>query len=1065
MSKFFINRPIFAIVISLIIVILGVISAVQLPIAQYPQISPPTISVGTSYTGANASVVNQTIAQVIEQQVNGTQGMDYMSSNSDDTGRYSLSVTFKLGTDGDMDSVKVQNNVAIANASLPSDVQSVGVTTKKASSDMALMVSIYSPNGTYDRTFMKNYADIYLMDKIKRVSGVGDVNIFGADYSYSMRVWLNPDKLAELGLTVANVTSAIKEQNIQAPAGTVGQMPAPDTQEKQYTGKVQGRLTTAEDFGNVILKSEANGSFVRLKDVARIETGPKTNNIESKVNGVDGVGFGVQLTNDANAMQTVSEVQQILKEASADFPPDLQYKSIVDNTKYISESIKEVVTTFFEALLLVVFIVFIFLQSWRATLIPLLAVPVSLIGTFTAFTFLGFSINTLTLFAMVLAIGLVVDDAIVVIENVEHHMRYGGLDPKDATERAMDEVQGPVVAIACVLAAVFVPVAFLGGMMGVLYKQFALTIAISMALSAFVALTLTPALCAMMLKQHDPNAHKGILGKFFDRFNDWFDRTKDRYTGVVGWCIRHAKLGIVFLLVVCGLTGLLYKVLPTTFVPDEDQGFYIVSVNLPEGTSLNQTVKTTNAVADDLQQMPGVSDVMQVTGFDILTFGSKPSSGTMFVGLKPWSERTTPDTQVNALVGKTIGMEMQKHIEASTIAFNMPALPGLGMVGGWTMQLQDMSGHTDEELDTIVKQIVAAANQRPELQGVRTTYKINSPNYEFEVDREKVKNLGVALSDVFTALQVNYGGAQVNDFNQFGRTYKVMLQADTNYRDAAEASKFIFVKSSSGTMIPLDTLLKPKMGTAPSIISRFNGASSLQIQGNAGTGYSSGQAMTAMEEVVHQAAPSGFNIEWSGQSREERTASGSTGKVLALALVFVFLALAALYESWSVPYAVLLTVPTGVFGALFSEYGLSMIEAMFGHQNAGLQNSVYMQIGVIMIIGLAAKNAILIVEFAKVRVDKGMDPVKAAIEAAGLRLRPILMTSFAFIIGCLPLAIATGAGAAARNGMGVAVVGGMLFATSLGIFLIPVFFVITEYIAAKFGMLKQARKKTPTDYM
>ncbi len=527
MSKFFIHRPIFAIVIALMIVILGVISAVQLPIAQYPQISPPTVSVSTTYTGANAAVVNQTVAQIIEQQVNGTQGMDYMSSNSDDTGSYSLSVKFKLDTDGDMDAVKVQNNVAIANASLPADVQSVGVTTKKSSSEMALMVALSSPNSTYDRVFLKNYADIYLLDKIKRVKGVGDVSIFGSDYS--MRIWLNPDKLAELGLTVANVTSAIEEQNVQAPAGTVGQLPAPENQEKQYTGKVEGRLTKVEDFGNVILKSEANGSFVRLKDVARIETGAKTNNIISNINGAPGIGFGVELTNDANAMETVKEVQKILQEAEKDFPPDMQCKSIVDNTKYISESIKEVVTTFFEALLLVVFVVFLFLQSWRATLIPLLAVPVSLIGTFTTFTFLGFSINTLTLFAMVLAIGLVVDDAIVVIENVEQHMRQDGLTAKDATERAMNEVQGPVVAIACVLSAVFIPVAFLGGMMGVLYKQFALTIAISVMLSAFVALSLTPALCALLLKEKCSITGNGRLEKIFTRFNTWFDRTK---TGV-----------------------------------------------------------------------------------------------------------------------------------------------------------------------------------------------------------------------------------------------------------------------------------------------------------------------------------------------------------------------------------------------------------------------------------------------------------------------------------------------------------------------------------------------------
>ncbi len=1062
MSKFFIHRPIFAIVISLIIVIVGILAALQLPIAQYPQISPPTISVGTTYTGASASVVNETVAQIIEEQVNGTQGMDYMSSNSDDTGRYSLSVTFTVGTDGDMDSVKVQNNVAIANASLPADVQRVGVTTKKSSTDMALLVSMYSPKGNYDRTFMKNYSTIYLLDKIKRVSGVGDVQVFGADYS--MRVWLNPDRLAELGLAVKNVTEAIEEQNVQAPAGTIGSMPLPASQEKQYTGKVNGRLVTPEEFGNIIIHSDGKGNFVRLKDVARIETGQKTNNIISKANDDAAVGFGVQLTSDANAMQTVKEVRAILDEAEKDFPPDLKISTVVDSTDYIRASIEEVVHTFVEALLLVVLVIFVFLQNFRATIIPLLAVPVSLIGTFGAFIVLDFSINTLTLFAMVLAIGLVVDDAIVVIENVEHHME-SGLTPVDATERAMDEVQGPVVAIAFVLAAVFVPVAFLGGMMGVLYRQFALTIAISMALSAFVALTLTPALCAMILKPHSGEGRTGLLDRFFTAFNDWFERTKHGYLGIVARCIRHSRLAIVFMLIVCGLTWVVYSKLPSTFVPEEDQGYFIVSVSLPEGTSTNRTQETMDKVAAQIRTLPGIQNTMYVNGFDIMSFGSKSSAGTMFIGLKAWDRRTEPGTDINSIIGKVFGIGAKVAPEAQVIAFNPPALPGLGMVGGWSMQLQDMSGHTDEELNEITNRIVMAMNERPELQGVRTTYKINSPVYAFDIDREKVKTLNVKLSDVFTALQVNFGGYQVNDFNQFGRSYKVMLQSDTMSRTEAEAAKFIFVKSGSGTMVPLDTLLKPKLSTGASIISRFNATRAVQIQGNAGPGYSSGQALVAAEEVVREVAPSGFNVEWSGQSREEKKASSSTGKVLALALVFVFLCLAALYESWSVPYAVLLTVPTGIFGAVVSEYGLSILEAMLGHQNSGLQDSVYMQIGIIMIIGLAAKNAILIVEFAKVRVDRGMEPVKAAIEAAGLRLRPILMTSFAFIIGCLPLAVASGAGAAARNGMGVAVVGGMLFATSLGIFLIPVFFVITEWIAVKLGMAKQERRKRPTDYM
>ena len=1061
MSKFFIHRPIFAIVISIIIVIVGILAAFQLPVAQYPQISPPTVSVGTTYTGANASVINDTVAQIIEQQVNGTQGMDYMSSNSDDSGRYSLSVVFETGTDGDMDSVKVQNNVAIANASLPSDVQQVGVTTKKSSNDMAYMLSINSPDGTYDRAFMKNYADIYLLDELKRVSGVGDVQIFGSDYA--MRIWLNPDKLAELGLTIADVTDAIKEQNVQAPAGTVGAMPLNNGQEKQYTGKISGRLITPEEFGNVIISSK-DGKFVRIKDVARVETGEKSSAIISKFNGYPAVGFGVNLTSDANAMQTVAGVREVLEKARPSLPPGLEMSQIFDSTNYINASIHEVLETFIEALLLVVLVIFIFLQSWRATLIPLLAVPVSLIGTLAAFIVLNFSINTLTLFAMVLAIGLVVDDAIVVIENVEKHMEEG-LTPVDATERAMAEVQGPVVAIAFVLAAVFVPVAFLGGMTGILYRQFALTIAVSMALSAFVALTLTPALCAMILKRHEPKDDEGVLGRFFKRFNDWFERTKRGYMGVVAKFIRRTRLALLFMIIVCIISGAMYKILPSTFVPDEDQGYAFAVVQLPEGTSMNITQATIDKVATAAKEVNGVENVMSITGFDLLGGGSKPSAGLVVLGMKDWSQRPDASQSVDSAVKQLFGIGAKVAPEATVIAMNPPALPGLGSVGGWSLQLQDMSGHTDEELADITNKIVAAANQRPELMGVRTTFKMTAPTYEYEIDREKVKQLGVKLSDVFTAMQVNFGGTQVNDFNRFGRSYKVMLQSDVTYRSEAEAMKFVYVKTSSGTMVPLDTLLKPKMSSGPTTISRFNGARAINIQGSAGSGYSSGEAMAAIREVVEQNAPSGFNIEWSGQSREEAKASSSTMQVLALALVFVFLCLAALYESWSVPFAVLLTVPTGIMGALVSEYGLKMIEEFFGHTNAGLQNSVYMQIGIIMIIGLAAKNAILIVEFAKVRVDRGMEPVKAAIEAAGLRLRPILMTSFAFIIGCLPLAIASGAGAAARNGMGVAVVGGMLFATALGIFLIPVFFVAMEWIAAKLGMFKQQKKKTSADYM
>ena len=1033
MPKFFIHHPIFAIVIAIAMVIIGVLAALGLPVAQYPKISPPTVNVTTNYIGANAAVVNETVAQVIEQQVNGTEGMDYMSSNSDDGGNYSLSVVFGLESDADMDTVKTQNNVAIASNSLPSEVTAYGVKTKKASPDLAFVCSIRSPKGTYTRQFMKNYADIYIIDKLKRVPGVGDVMVWGPDYA--MRIWLNPDKLAEYGLTIADVTTAIRRQNVQAPAGTIGMMPAPEAQEKQMPGRVVGRLVTDEEFGNIIVRSAANGSFVKMKDFARIETGARSESIEAFTNRDTSIGFGIQLTSDANAMDTVTNVQKILSEAARDFPPDMEYTEIVDSTKYIRASIREVAQTFIEALVLVTVILFLFLQNWRSTLIPALVVPVSIIATFGAFVILDFSINTLTLFAMVLAIGLVVDDAIVVIENVERNMMEKHLSSVEATEVAMDEVEGAVIATTFVLAAVFVPVAFLGGMMGVLYRQFALTITISVTLSTFLALTLTPALCGVLLKEHDPGARSGPFASFFNWFNDWFDRVTKKYSGGVAWIIHRLRLAAAALLVIVALTGMLYKLLPSTFIPAEDKGYFIVSIAMPEGTSLNRTRNTSSRLAEKVRAIPGVQTVMEVNGSDILSGGRKSNSALFFVGLEEWGERAAVQTSIDAVIGSTFRLGRTETPEAFVIAFNPPALPGLGIVGGFNMQLLDMAGHTDTELDEITKRIVAAANQRPELQGVYSTYSVNSPICEFQIDREKVMNLGVNLSDVFTALQTNFGGYEVNDFNRFGRTYKVVLQSDTSYRTEAEAAKFVFVKSESGTLVPLDTLLTPKFNTGASVISRFNAARSITVQGSEAPGYSSGQALAALEEVVRDNAPEGFNVDWSGQSREERKAGSKTMDVLALALVFSFLCLAALYESWSTPFAILATVPTGIFGALASEFVLRQ------------QNSIYMQIGIIMIIGLAAKNAILIVEFAKERVDKGEDPVSAALEGARLRLRPIMMTALTTIIGTFPLAIATGAGAGARNNMGIAVVGGMTFATVLGVFLIPVFYVIVEKAA------------------
>lgn len=1042
MAKFFIERPIFAIVISIMILVAGTISGLSLPIAQYPQIQPPTVSVSASYTGANAEVINQTVAQVLEEQVNGVQGMNYMSSNSDDSGAYSLEVVFELGVDGDIAAVKVQNSIAQANASLPSEVTAAGVTTRKASSDMVALLSFYSPKGTYDSMFLTNYFNIYLKDAIKRVNGVGDVMVMGTEPS--RRIWINPDRMAEQGLTVSDVIQAVKEQNIQAPAGIIGAMPVPKKQEFQYTAKVQGRLTSVAEFENIIVKAQPNGAFIHLKDIARVETAGKELNYSAKQDGANAMAVGIQLTSDANAMNTMKGVNEAVA-AAANFPPDMKYKAVFNNTNFISESMTEVIKTFAEAMALVMLIVFIFLQSWRATLIPMLAVPVSLIGTFGAFVLLGFSINTLTLFAMVLAIGLVVDDAIVVIEAVEHHIRYSKLTPVEATKRAMSEVSGPVIAIAFVLAAVFVPVAFIGDMVGVLYRQFALTIAVSMALSAFVALSLTPALCALLLKPHEKQTKNRMLARFFDRFNDWFDRTTSAYSQTVQSLIAKAKYCCIFLLIILVGTVYLYKIVPTTFIPDEDQGFFVTAVTLPEGASMNRTQAVVDRLDKEIKELSGVNQVISVVGFDILSNGAKPNAAALFIGLEPWSKRKDPATQIDTLIGQVYG-KADFFPEASIMAFNMPSLPGLGMVGGFSMVLQDMSGHSKEELDAITKKFVSAANQRPEVTAVYSTYKSDSPGYDFEVDREKVKSLGISLNDVFTALQVNFGGFQVNDFNMFNRTYKVVMQADTLFRHEADMTRFIYVRSANGSMIPLNTLLKPRLTTGPSSISRFNAARSIQINGSVGEGYSSGQAIAAMEKLAKETLPSGFNVEWSGQSRQEKKAGSTTMQILALSLVFVFLCLAALYESWSVPYAVMLSVPTGIFGALLSQYAMN------------LQNSVYMQIGVIMLIGLAAKNAILIVEFAKVRVDKGMDPVKAAVEAATLRLRPILMTSFAFIIGCLPLAIASGAGAGARQAMGTAVVGGMTIATAFGIFLIPVLFVVVEWIVAKLHLKKKQKE-------
>ena len=1040
MAKFFIDRPIFAIVISLIIVLGGLIAGLNLPIAQYPQITPPTINVQTTYNGANADVVEQSIAQVIEMQVNGTEGMVSMDSTSADNGLYSLNVKFELGKDADLASVQTQNRVAQANPQLPTDVTAAGIVTKKATPDRALIFTLFSPKGSYDRGFMKTYGSIYIIEELKRVKGVGTIQEFG--YDYSMRIWLYPDKMAQLGVTTSDIASALKDQNVQAPVGAVGQRPSEAEQVFQYTARVKGRMETPEEFGEIIIRAQSDGSFIRIRDLARIEMTDRDYNFASFSNGVPAVGFSIQLASDANALDTVRECSEILEKASKSFPDDLKYNTVVDNTRFVRESIIEVSKTFFEALFLVLIIVFVFLQSWRATMIPMLAVPVALIGTFGAFQLLGFSINTLTLFAMVLAIGLVVDDAIIVVEAVEHHMRFEGLQPREATYKAMEDVSAPIVAIAFVLSSVFIPVAFFGGTVGVLYKQFALTIAVSMALSALVALTLTPALCALLLKPYDPNAHSGKIGHFLSRFTDWFERMRDRYEHGAVKVLLRAKFSLILMPLLLVMAFGVSRFVPSSFVPSEDQGYFAAMVNLPEAASMKRTEEVANKVAEKLRELPGIRNTMIVAGFDILAGSIKSNAAVIFVELAPWNERTSASLSVDSLVRAAIGTANQMP-EANTMAFNVPPLPGIGSFGGFSFILQDRSGHTVEELDQTTKDFLAAIRQRPEIAMAYSSFRSDTPGYRFDVDREKAQKLGVPVNSVFGTLQAFLGSLQVNDFNRFGRTYKVVLQADAPFRRGVEDLRTLYVRNNEGTMIPVSTLVRAEPINGPTTVKRFNGFRSVQIGGNPAPGYSTGQVLAALEEVAAQTLPQGYSYEWADQSREEKVSGGRTPILFGLAFLFVFLCLAALYESWTVPFAVLLTVPTTIFGAFLFMF------------LRGLENSVYMQIGLVMLIGLAAKNAILIVEFAKIRVDRGMPIREAAIEAAKLRMRPIIMTSLAFIVGCFPLLFATGAGAGARNAMGTTVVGGMVLDTVMGIFIIPCLFVVVEEFSE---WLKSRRK-------
>lgn len=1028
MSEFFIRHPIIAIAASLLVVLGGLIAGLSLPIAQYPQISLPTVQVSATYLGADAEATEQSVAQPLEQMINGLDGMLYLSSTSSGSGQYSANITSRLGINPDMAAVQVQNRVAQANASLPSEVLTIGVTTQKSTPDNLMYLSFNSPNGTFDRQFINSYVGRYIVDALKRVKGVGNVQAFGS--VYAMRIWLEPDRLSQLGLTPTDVANAVQEQNRQAPAGSIGQQPAPPTQQFQYGVKVKGRLADPAEFANIIIRANADGSSIRIKDVASVELGGKDYSVVANEKGKPVAAVAISLTPDASAVETSGLVRKEMATLAASFPRDFQYSVIIDNTVFIKASLQEVAKTFVEALVLVMLVVFVFLQNWRSTFIPMVAVPVSLIGTLGVFLMLGFTLNTLTLFAMVLAIGIVVDDAIVVVEAAEHQMTEKGLSPADATSAAMRQVATPVVAVAAVLSAVFVPCAFLGGISGAMYRQFALTVATSTIISAIVALTLTPALCATMLRQPRTDATPGRLGRLFERFNVWFAAITERYTSGVRDIIRRTALGVAVLAALSAFGFAMMARLPSEFVPAEDQGFFIGTIQLPEAASLNRTEALSERFADKLRKLDGVDRVLTINGFDVLSSSFKPNAALFLVPLKPWAQRGSKH-DVGTLIRQTFALS-QSEPGARIIPLNPPPIPGLGATGGLSFVLEQLRGGSPEELADVEMRLVAAASKRPELTGLFPQFDPRTPAYELDLDRDKAKQLGVPVSDVSDALQTYLGGAQLNDFNAFGTTYKVMMQAAPEFRTDIDKLSLYSVRSAAGNMVPLDTLVRARSINQPTTITRYNLFRSANIMASPAPGYSSGSAMAAMEQVAAQVLPEGYGYEWTGLSLQEKQTSGQIVTVFSLAIVVVFLVLAILYESWVTPFSVILAAPLSVFGA------------MLGLTALGLTNNLYAQIGLILLVGLTAKNAILIVEFAKMSRDRGASAVDAAIAAARLRLRPIVMTSLAFILGVAPLMLSSGAGAASRVAMGTTVCVGMAIGTVLAVFLVPSLFTLSD---------------------
>jgi hydrophobic/amphiphilic exporter-1 (mainly G- bacteria), HAE1 family len=1044
----FIKRPVTAMVVSIVLVIAGAICILTLPIDQYPDITPPVVQVNGQFTGADAVTVEQTVATPIEEQVNGSPGMEYMQSNSTNNGLMAINVTFNIGTNIDIATLDVQNRVSIANPLLPAVASRLGITVRAINPSQLMMIAVYAPSGTHDITFLDNYTNIFIQDALLRVPGVGSISRFTDDFS--MRVWMNPQKMASYSIMPGDIIAALNAQNVQVAAGSAGVPPQDKAQAFEIGILVNGRLSKVSEFEKIIVKNNpGRGELVYLKDVARVELGKFTFSSNSFVDGHRASFLRIYQAPGSNALQTANGIYKQLAILRQSFPADVEYSVPFEAVTVVKVSMSDVVWTLLKTLGLVAVVVYVFLQSLRSTLIPILAIPVSIMGTFIFFIPLGFTINTLTMFGFVLAIGIVVDDAIVVVEAVQHYIDTEGLSAKEATARAIADISGPVIAIALILAAVFVPVGFIPGIVGRLYQQFAITIAISVMISAFVALSLTPALCILLLKPHHIDEKSRGLNKLFFHFNNWFGRVTHHYTnGVSGW-IKRAPLVIVLLACICVGDYLLFSVKPTGFIPTEDDGRLYISYEIPEAGSTTRSLEVLDSIQHIAQRVPGVLHTAALGGLNILTFGIKSNSGSIFMQFKPWDERKKKSEQLYGIIA-----ELQKRFAvikgARIVVIPPPAIPGLGNAGGFSIQIEQRQSNDDiQTFSRVVNQFVAEANKQPEIGNAFTFFSARTPGYEVDVDRDKAKKLGLNLTEVYNTMQMYMGSTYINQLTIYGRNFYVVAQADTNFRNSLHSFDKYYVKNVNGEMIPLSTVLTYKPTETAPLISHFNIYRSAEVDGGAKQGYSSGQANDALLRVAAKVLPEGYGYDWSGLSLQEIKSGNSAVYIFALSIVFVFLFLAALYESWSVPFSVLLAVPIGVFGAILTLYFIPR-----------LTNNVYAQIGLITLIGLSAKNAILIVEFAKERVDRGMEVVQATLDAVNLRLRPILMTSIAFLLGVLPLALASGASSVARNTIGFTVLGGMFAATSLAIFIVPVLFVVITrltYGKKKLGELRDKK--------